>query len=513
MTATRREILALGAALAALGLAPAAAVGDVPRLPEFGAAEPFSLDGLRKRAETRAMRRYIAPRKVPKGWRDLSYDQYQKIWFDGRNALWSDSDRPARVDFFPAGLYFPSPITINVVQAGQARPIKFDFEAFDKTDKFPDLPMEGMGFSGFRMRAELETPGIFTEYAVFQGASYFRGIGAGQIYGLSARGLALKTGDAEGEEFPEFREFWLEAPEAGAQTVTLHALLDSPSVTGVYSFTITPGDNTLMDVSAELFPRVPLDHVGIAAETSMFLFDETNRARFDDFRSAVHDSDGLSIYNGAGEWLWRPLANPARLERSFFVDENPRGFGLMQRTRRAEDFGDLFAHYHKRPGLWVTPGEGWGAGSVMLVEIPSDKEIYDNIVAYWRPRQPLQPGMGHRFTYRLTWGADPAGPAMLARVTNTRMGQRVFEEGRIAAIDFGAHPSLPEDLSEVTTFVSANRGRVGEGVLQRNPATGGVRLDFTYDPGTARAMEMRAQLRLAGRNISEVWMYRWTRDT
>ncbi|MEM9270711.1 MAG: glucan biosynthesis protein, partial [Pseudomonadota bacterium] len=373
----------------------------------------------------------------------------------------------------------PSPITIHVVEGGQARPIEFDFEAFDKTDKFPDLPMDGMGFSGFRLRSELERPGIFTEYAVFQGASYFRAIGAGQSYGLSARGLALKTGDAEGEEFPEFRAFWLEAPEAGAQTVTLHALLDSPSVAGIYSFKITPGDDTLMDVTAEIFPRVPLEHVGLAAETSMFLFDETNRSQFDDFRSGVHDSDGLSIYNGAGEWLWRPLANPARLERSFFVDENPRGFGLMQRTRRAEDYGDLQAHYHKRPGLWVTPGEAWGEGSVMLVEIPADKEIYDNIVAYWRPRAPLESGKGHRFSYRLTWGADPAGPAMLARVTNTRMGERVFEEGRIAAIDFAPHPSLPEDLSEVTTFVSANRGRVSKGILHRNPATGGVRLDFT----------------------------------
>ncbi len=509
---SRRDSLKLGAALAALGALPAGAtgLGDAFEL-DLGDAKPFSRDALRAMAKALSQTDYQKPPMVPQGWQDLSYEQYRSIWFDSRHALWRDTDRPARLEFFPAGLYFPNAIEVHVVEGDTARPVMFDLAAFDRTDQFPDLPSEGMGYSGIRVRGPIEGKGHLSEYAVFQGASYFRAIGKGQTYGLSARGLALGTGDEAGEEFPEFRAFWVEAPEAGSDEMIIHALLDGPSVAGAYHFRIQPGDETVMDVEAELFPRVSLTHVGIGAGTSMFLFDETNRSRFDDFRSAVHDSDGLLVQNGNGEVLWRPLANPVRLERSFFVDENPRGFGLMQRSRRPEQFADLSAKYHNRPCLWVEPQGDWGRGSVMLVEIPADKEIYDNIVAYWRPREPLTKGDMHSFTYRLRWGADPATTNPVARVTNTRMGQRVFEDGRIAAIDFEPNPAFEGDLSEIGVHVSSNRGKVSEGILHRNPATGGVRLDFTYLPGDARSMELRAQLRKDGRNLSEVWLYRWTR--
>ncbi|MEP5633888.1 MAG: glucan biosynthesis protein G [Tateyamaria sp.] len=507
----RREFLSAIAALAAAPSVSWAQEADVPGL-QLGDATSFSASDVIERAREMARRDYKARPLIPEAWQNLSYDQYRKIWFDARNALWENTDAPQRVDVFPPGLYYPQAVRTYVVEDGQARPMQFDLGVFDTTDKFPNVPTDDtLGYSGLRMRAELRQPGIFEEYAVFQGASYFRGIGSDNVYGLSARGLALKTGDQMGEEFPDFTHFWLERPKTGAPTIILHALLDSPSCTGAYRFAITPGQPLAMEVEAEIFARNTLTHVGIAPLTSMFLFDDTDRQRFNDFRPAVHDSDGLMIHNGAGEVIWRPLANPTSLQISSFSDMNPRGFGLMQRARSFGDFNDLEALYHRRPGLWVTPGEGWGRGHVQLIEIPADLEIYDNIVAFWRPSADIEAGTSHRMTYRLDWGSDPAPKAaMPLRVINTAAGGRP-EGGRIFALDFENAAHVPQDVSKIERLVRSSAGEVTEGIVQRNPATGGPRLAFTFKPGDARWAEFRAQLRLDGEALSEVWLYRWTK--
>ncbi len=507
----RRSFLSNAAAFGAFASTSPAATLAAMTGAQLGESMAFSLEALRARAAEMARHAYAPRPNVPKAWRDLSYDQYRLFWFNTNNALWAKSNRPQRVDFFHPGLYFPRPVTVNVVEDGMARPVLFDLDLFDRTDTAPDLPIDKtLGYSGFRLRDELETPGIFQEYLVFQGASYFRAHAKGQVYGLSARGLALKTGDSEGEEFPDFTDFWIEAPEPGDNFTRIHALLDSPSTTGVYSFEINGSDVVKTGVDARLYPRVPLEHAGIAPLTSMFFFDETNRDRFSDFRPAVHDSDGLLIHNGAGEMLWRPLANPKDLQVSSFVDENPRGFGLMQRPRNPEDFADFEALYHKRPSVWVTPHEDWGNGVIRLVEIPTNREIFDNIVAYWRPHKPMQPGTEHRFTYTLNWGEEPSYERSVARVINTRMGKRDFEPGYLTTIDYAAHPAFADGPDEFSIFTSTSRGSISDGILQPNPGTGGLRLGFSFDPGDASSTEMRVQLMRDGKSISEVWLYRWT---
>ncbi|MBM1633844.1 glucan biosynthesis protein G [Sulfitobacter mediterraneus] len=505
----RRDVLKSLAALAAL---PAAAWAEEPGLQLAAEASAFDQDTVLARARALATKPYSPRPQIPESWRNLTYDQYRKIWFDARNALWENSDAPQRVDVFPPGLYFPQAVALHVVEEGQSRPVRFDMGVFDTTDKFPDVDLdETLGYSGLRLRAELETSGIFQEYAVFQGASYFRGIGTGEIYGLSARGLALKTGDPMGEEFPDFTAFWLETPAPGSDSIVLHALLDSPSCTGAYRFEITHGAVLEMQVEAHVFARTDITHLGIAPLTSMFLFDDTMRQRFSDFRPAVHDSDGLLIHNGAGEVIWRPLANPAALQISAFADNNPRGFGLMQRKRKFSDFNDLEALYHKRPAVWITPGEDWGKGAVTLVEIPADLEIYDNIVAYWRPSAPLKAGSQHQMSYTLHWGADPVVdvPDMPLKVLNTAMGGRP-EGGQIIAIDFEDAAHVPDDLSKVEIILRSSAGDTSSGIVQRNPEIGGPRLAFTFEPGEATLAEFRAQLRLNGAPLSEVWLYRWT---
>ena len=524
---TRRHILqmlALAGAVAPAGAFPAFAQEekDIPApQPAFGEPEPFGPDTVIAMARDLASREYVPVPLVPEAWREMNYDQYKNLLFDPRSAVWHGTGLPYEFDLFAPGLYFTQGVDVHVVEGDAAREVLFEPRLFLMTDQVPDAvrndTSETLGFSGFRLRTEINRPDRREEFAVFQGASYFRAIGRDQIYGLSARGLALRTGEAAGEEFPLFRAFWLERPDRGDRTVTIHALLDSPSVAGAYTVRIEPGTATIMDVDAHVFPRVDLDHVGIAPGTSMFLFDETNHDRFDDFRPAVHDSDGLLVHNGAGEMLWRKLGNPKTLQVSSFVDENPRGFGLMQRARDPNDFADIEAFYERRPSLWVEPLDDWGQGAVTLVEIPADKEIFDNIVSYWRPREPLTPrDAGHRFRYRLTWGGDPMIAGARARVLDTHIGGQPFdgrEGGRHVAIDFGKHHLLPARMEDLTIHLSADvldgDGLKGP-VVKRNPNTGGVRVDFAFYPEDRSSVELRSQLIANGRPVSEVWLYRWT---
>lgn len=496
------SVLAFGAAGVA-GIARAAG-------PRVLTEAPFSISEVEAMARSMANAPYAMRAAVPQEWRDLSYDQYKSIWFNSSKAIWQDTDAALRLDLFHPGLYFPNPVDVHVVEAGTEKRLAFDFTLFDKTDKVPDLPLpSNMGYSGIRLRAELEKPEIYQEFAVFQGASYFRMIARHQFYGLSARGLAVNTAGPNGEEFPDFVKFWVERPGPGQSKFMVHALLDSPSVAGVYTFEIEPGDDTICDVRAVLYPRVELDNVGLGPLTSMFFFDQTNRNRFDDFRPAVHDSDGMAVLNGNGEALWRPLANPSKLQISSFVDENPRGFGLAQRARNYSDFADLEAHYHDRPSLWIEPNGDWGKGAVTLVEIPTDREIYDNIVAYWRPAEPIMAGSEYRFGYRMIWCNEIPARKPVARVTNTHMGKG-FTDKKVVLVDFAPHDAMPEDLDDVVVHVSGNRGKINPGILQRNPETGGARLAFSFEPSDAQSIELRAQLMMDHKSLTEVWLYRWT---
>lgn len=503
---SRRQLLGLFGGLGALGLTPA--FSEETAGMTLGPAAPFDPETVVIRARALAAAAYMPPPAVSADWLGLSYDAFRGIWFDTRHTLFRGTAGAVQAEFFVAGLYFPHKIGIHAVDNGQSREVAFQLRTFDVTDQFPALPEDGTGFAGFRLLGELEVEDRFQEYAVFQGASYFRAIARGQAYGISARGLAINTASDGPEEFPVFRDFWIEAAAPGAPTVSIHALMDSPSVAGAYSFAIAKGETTEMRVSARLFPRVDLPTVGIAPGTSMFLYSDINRPRFDDFREAVHDSDGLSILNGAGEAIWRPLTNPRAVEVSVFADTSPRGFGLMQRARRPGDYNDLVAHYERRPSLWVEPVGDWGQGAVMLVEIPTDKEINDNIVAFWRPAASLAAGSEHRFDYRLHWCAASPAEGSVAPVIATRTGTRVFEDGRLFAIDYAAHPALGDDPARIETRVSTSAGEISGQHLQLNPATGGMRLDFTLK-GDAPLAELRVELWRGGLRVAEVWLNRW----
>lgn len=468
---------------------------------------PFSHAWLIEVARLRAATPFKALEKdMPAPLADLTYDQYRDIRFRGDRGIWAGEGRGFTCDLFHPGFYYKIPVATFVVRDGKAAPIFFSPDLFDYGPNVPPVPADPMlGFSGFRVRRPINRPDVWDEFLVFQGASYFRAVAPGQQYGLSARGLAIDTAAAEGEEFPAFTHVFLETPEPDAAILVVHALLESERATGAYRFTIRPGAETIIDVEATLFAREAMRNVGIAPLTSMFMFDTTNRNRFDDFRNAVHDSDGLLMFNGAGERLWRPLANPERLQVSAFVDNNPQGFGLIQRRSAFGDFQDLEARYDLRPSLWIEPVGGWGDGEVVLVEIPTNKEIHDNIVAYWRPAAPLKPGEAQTMTYRMRWGH---GPAMDdgAIVAASRIGLNFNQDRRIAVIDFtGGH--IPTDA---TIELTHSAGSVSQKNLQPNPVAGGMRASFEFDPAGAELIEFRLRLVAGERVLSETWIYRWT---
>ena len=499
-----------------MSIPASSAVGAVAAVPGLAEPQSFSVGWLRERARTLGAAAYKAPdTTLPAAIADLGYDAFRDIRYRPESALWLDADLPFTAQFFHLGSYYRAPVRIYEVVDDVAREIQFSQELFNYGDNEFEEPLPAdLGFAGFRLHFPMNRPNYRDEVAVFLGASYFRAVGRHQQYGLSARGLAIDTGLPKGEEFPAFREFWLERPTPGGTEMTLHALLDSPSLAGAYSFVIRPGETTVTEVSAALFPRQPIERLGVAPMTSMYLFGQNDRVGVDDFRPQVHDSDGLSIWRGSGEWVWRPLVNPERLRLSVFGDQSPRGFGLLQRERDFENYQDLESHYERRPSLWIEPANDWGKGAVHLIEIPSEEEIHDNIVAFWVPEEQILPGTEWRMDYRLHWARIPPQRTNLAEVAATRVGRGTAggdERTRKFVIDFIGGPLASLDgKAEVQLAATASNGELLKPVAHRNPMTGGWRAFFDFRPEGEGPAELRCFLKLGETVLTESWSYQWT---
>lgn len=478
----------------------------------FAKTASFDSDSVVKIARRLAQKPYVAlTDPLPPGLAKISYDEYRDIRFKPEASIWKAEGLPYQMQLFHRGFYFQDLIEIALVEGKQATHLAYNSEYFSAGDVLSQrLPTEDIGYSGLRIHYPLNSPAYFDELMVFQGASYFRALGKGSDYGLSSRSLALNTAEPEGEEFPIFRAFWVERPNTDSNLIVVHALLDSPSVAGAYRFSVRPGDNTHIDVEATLFPRIDLVKVGLAPSTSMFLHSMNGRQNTDDFRPEVHDSDALLILNGRGERLWRPLANPKQLQVSAFMDNSPQGFGLIQRERSFEAYQDLEAHYERRPSLWVEPVGNWGAGEVVLTEIPTDSEIHDNIVSYWKPKQAIAAGSEFHFTYRLIWGNEPVvdGTVIVARTASGRADIAKATPRRLFVIDYQVKEGNNDEIP--VAQVQSSAGVITNVVISRQPKTNGYRLAFEMDPQDAELIELRAELKFTGPRDVETWLYRWT---
>jgi periplasmic glucans biosynthesis protein len=482
--------------------------------PACRADPPFTLDSVAEKAHKLAQEPFHDNQgQVPDWLLKITYDQWRDIRFRPDHALWRDKRLPFQVQFFHPGLYYNRVVAMNVVDAKGVRPLPFSPSQFDygRNDFASKVPQD-LGYAGFRIHAPIKKPDYYDEVIVFVGASYFRAVGKQEVFGLSARALAIDTALPTGEEFPYFREFWLVTPAAGSKDMTLYAMLDSPSLTGAYRFTVQPGEQTLVHVDGRLFLRQEVKKLGIAPLTSMFFHGENTLKQFDDFRPEVHDSDGVLLSFNTGEWLWRPVDNPRALNVSGFHMTNPKGFGLLQRDRGFDHYQDLETREDLRPSVWISPSGDWGNGRVELVEIPTKQDINDNIVAYWVPEKAPIPGEPLPFSYTMAWyGEDPARPPG-GHVAATRRDRGTVEGASRFVIEFAGKQieAIPADtvLRGVVTIASGeDSAELLDQHVVKNPVTGGWRLTFQVRPKRKEAIELRAFLDKGGDTVTETWSY------
>lgn len=486
-------------------------------LPRVAAVERVAVnhDYVKQIAAEVAKEPYEPPREqVTSYFRKLGYDDYRKIRFLPDASLWRGDDLPFQVQFFHPGYLFNRTIELNEFTPTHAQPIPFSVKFFDYQNLTPSFwSRRGLNYAGFRVIHQLNAPEKWDEVISFLGASYFRALAKGQHYGISARGLALNAGGPATEEFPSFIEFWLGKPDADAKSLTLHALLAGPSVTGAYTFVVTPGDTTVVDVQASLFFRQGVELPGFAPMSSMFWYGENSPDRFGDFRPEVHDSDGLLVAPTKDERLWRPLTNPATILRTDFAAPALAGFGLLQRDRAFRSYEDLEAHYHARPGIWVEAVGPWPAGRVRLVEMPTKDEYHDNVTAFFTPDQPVAPGKPLDLHWRLHWTNQAvfAGPPGWVRAT-----RQTVEDGRRGraryVIDFDGLPekTVPADAEVQADVAVRGAAKLEHQNVVRNALDGSWRLVLivTAEPD-APASELRARLKLGERVLTETWAMTW----
>jgi periplasmic glucans biosynthesis protein len=492
------RILLLAAALSLL-------LGTPPAL-------AFGLDDVAEKARAMAKEAFRDPRgEVPNWLLQIDYDQWRDIRFRKDRALWRKQKLPFEVQFFHPGLYYDRTIRMHEVDASGVKDVPFSPDLFDYgRNEFASRVPQDLGFAGFRVHYPLKRRDYKDELIVFLGASYFRALGTDNVYGLSARALAIDTGLPSGEEFPFFREFWLERPRPGARELVIYALLDSQSMTGAYRMAVRPGVQTVIQVESRLFFRRAVAKLGLGPFTSMFFFGEGD-THGPDFRPEVHDSDGLLMADRGGEWLWRPLRNPGRLRISTFEAPSPVGFGLLQRDRNFDHYQDLETRQDLRPSAWVAPKGEWGPGHVELVEIPTDSERHDNIVASWVPERSQGSVEPAQYAYELRFFSEDSTLPPGGRAVATRRDRGTHDDAWRYVVDFEG-PGLTTIADEIVLQgVVSSRSTDGdadilEQQVQKNPVTGGWRLVFQVRPRGRAPVDLRAFLRRGEQTLTETWV-------
>lgn len=476
-------------------------------------AEGWNFAALCKVARETAEQTYQPDKPLSPNLQSLSYDELRDIRYAPKAAVWQSEQLPFNLQFFHPGGLQKDRVAVNRVEGGGVKPVLFSKDMFE----YRDVRIQGgipddAGFSGYRIHYQLNRPEYFDELMVFQGASYFRALAQGCIYGVSARGLGLDIG-AMHEEFPRFRSFWVEQPERTATRIKIWALLDSSSVVGAYEFVVCPGKETVMDVNVRLFFRRETVNLSLAPLTSMFWYGDHSAYRFGDFRPEVHDSDGALVQKSSGEWLWRPLVNDTNRWRcSIFNGSNPKGFGLIQRDRDFHSYEDLEALYQLRPSVWIEPStNGWGEGEIRLFEFPSNVEYGDNVCLFWVPRASGQPHAQMDFAYRMRWFIDNPQLPPLGRVVSTRIAQISYNQmARRFVLDF-AVPQGSLTSGDIKVDVSADRGRVLGSFVQKNEYAHTWRIFFDVEAAAMnQAVELRCLLRTDKETLTETWTYQWT---
>ncbi len=176
---------------------------------------------------------------------------------------------------------------INLVEDGLSRRLNYDASKF--VFGGVNLPAAADQSRLFRLprAASAATGRTCSEFAIFQGASFFRSTAPGQNLGVTARGLSIRTGDSRGEEFPIFRAVWIEKATLRRQRPDDQrpARIRKASSAPIASRSIpaTPPSST-SNARCSRAPRV--DNFGLATMSATSLFSPLDRRGDDDVRDA-----------------------------------------------------------------------------------------------------------------------------------------------------------------------------------------------------------------------------------
>ncbi|WP_256379000.1 glucan biosynthesis protein [Beijerinckia sp. L45] len=446
---------------------------------------------------------------LPDPFKTLTFEQYSAIHARPEARVWSTETVGFALEPLHRGFIYGYPIELNLVSQGQAYRLVYDPKLFDLGALHPGAKTGDIGFSGFRVFVP-HTKVDFAEIANFQGANFFRALTGGQVPGLVSRALAVRLADPKGEDVPSFRTMWIEKPSLVTNALIVHAVIDSETITGAFRFTIHPGEATIIDTECTLFARVAVDNIGLGTMSATHLLGFMDHRKFDDLRPNVSEVCGLQMLTGAGEWLWRPVANRDTLQISTFIDEKPKGFGFLLRDRNFDDYADEDQHWERRPSLWIEPLGEWGQGGVQLIEIPSESEGNNNILCFWRPKQPLAAGSETPFAYRQFWCWDPPERPQLARAITSRSGRGSGKRRRFF-VDFSG--DILADAArtiDVKPTLTASSGTITSVRAFPTDDKKSIRIFFELDPGSDLSSELRLLLEAQGKAVSETWLYRWT---
>ena len=469
---------------------------------------PFAPDTALKAAVQLASKPFKAPdAPLPSVFSNLNFEQYASIRRVPGTAIWANDKVGFSLEPLHRGFVYTTPIVINIVENGVSQKVIYDPADFDFGKLKPPATMGDLGFSGLRILKASDEG--FQDVAIFQGASFYRSRARGQNFGVTARGLAIRTGDEPGEEFPLFREFWVEKPTPASDALTMYALLDSASVTGAFRFTIRSLDTTIIDTEMTLIARVATDKLGIGAMAAAYLFSPLDHRLPDDWRAAVYEVTGLQIQSGKDEWLWRPVSNRETLQISAFADVNPHGFGLLQRSRAFDAFYDDEGRWELRPTLWIEPIGEWGEGDLRLLEIPAASENNANIIAQWRPKAGMAANTTQSLAYRQFWCWTPPSRPPLAICVSSRNGKNGSYQ-RFTVEMAGDAFADAQKAASATADLHANPGKIVSTRLFPYKERHSVRVIFDLDPGSESYSELRLTLNLDNHPASETWLYRWT---
>ncbi len=491
---------------------------DTPTDPAPGngaKGKPFGQNSVADEARERAGKPFKASSaELPDFFAKLEFDQFLDIKRKRESLIWADDNVGFAIEPLHRGSIFSGEMVLQIVENGSEKRLSYRREDYDFGKLKPPGEAASLGFSGFRV-LRTDGKGNREEVAVFQGACFYKAIAEHQMPGITARALALRVGDPKGEEVPRLVSAWIEKPTRAKNALVVHALLDSPSLSGAFRFTLRPGEATIVDTECTLFTRVAIDHFGLGAMQATYLFGPMDRRRSEDIRPGVYEVSGLQMLSGRKEWIWRPISNRDTLQVSAFVDENPAGFGLLQRDREFFRFLDDEQFWHQRPSVWIEPIGEWGKGSVTLAEIPADSQLNQNIVAYFRPREPLAANSETNFAYRQFWCWTPPERPNLAMTTTSRLGRAygapANSRRRRVLVEFTGDifgEDKPQD--EIRPRASCYSGTITSVRTTLIKERKTMRVQFEFDPGQSNQSELRLDLALRDTAVTETWLYRWT---